>query len=139
MKSREESTGAGKTIRILFEACVDSLEGALAAQESGADRILTSGGQCSAEQGLDFIRELVRRADGRISVMAGGGVTESNARMIADETGVREIHATLRISSESRMRFRNPDVRMGAGQASSEYEWKSTDPERMKAMRKSLG
>ena len=104
----------------------------------GADRILTSGAQPSAEKGTALIRTLVRQADGRISVMAGGGVTESNARIIADETGVREIHTTLRGGTASRMQFRNPDVRMGSGQASSEYEWKTADKARMHAIRKIL-
>ncbi|MBN1894653.1 copper homeostasis protein CutC [bacterium] len=104
----------------------------------GADRILTSGGKSAAEKGMDQIRKLVLQAGGRISVMAGGGVDETNVRKIADETGVREIHATLRSPRESRMRFRNCEVRMGGGRASSEFEWKAADPERMRVIRNIL-
>lgn len=129
----------GFTFHRAFDMALDpfqSLEDLIAL---GAERILTSGGRIAAEEGLDLIRRLVRQAEGRISVMAGGGVTESNARKIADETGIREIHATLRAPCESRMQFRNTDVRIGAGRTSSEYEWKATDPERLRAIRKILG
>src|SRR5581483_5605448 len=56
----------------------------------GIDRILTSGRQPSALEGRDLIAQLVRRADDRITIMAGGGLTESHLRTFLESTRVRE-------------------------------------------------
>ena len=60
--------------------------------EVGFDRILTSGGAQNVEAGLDMIATLVKRADGRIAIMPGGGVTEHNVMDIVTHTGVQDIH-----------------------------------------------
>ncbi len=68
-----------------FEALEDCID-------VGFDRILTSGRQQSAEQGIPLLKELVKKAGNRISIMAGSGVNEHNALKIAKETGIQEIH-----------------------------------------------
>ncbi len=62
----------------------------------GIERLLTSGQKPTAEEGVSLIGELVQRSADRLKVMPGGGVNGSNARMIIESTGVREIHASLR-------------------------------------------
>jgi copper homeostasis protein len=80
---------------------------------TGANRILTSGGQPTALQGLQSIAELVKAAKGRIPIMPGSGVGAENVRHIVEESGVGEIHAALGSSVPSPMRFRNPRISMG--------------------------
>jgi len=63
---------------------------------TGADRILTSGGEQNALQGAALISRLVQASHGRIIIMACGGITEKNASSIVTQTGVREVHAGLR-------------------------------------------
>lgn len=92
----------------------------------GCDRILTSGLMPTAEEGLENIKYLVRKADGRISIMPGSGVSPHNAAKIVLGTGVGEIHASARSTRESLMEYRNPDVTMGAKDA-DEYARKETD------------
>lgn len=58
----------------------------------GFDRVLTSGGAVDAAAGIESLRALVRAADGRIAVVAGGGVTPGVAHRLA-EAGVPEVHA----------------------------------------------
>jgi copper homeostasis protein len=70
-----------------------SLEDVIAA---GADRVLTSGGQQTAMLGSKRIRDLVGAADGRIGLMAGGGVRVENVQQIAQATGALEFHTALR-------------------------------------------
>lgn len=82
--------------------------------EAGADRILTSGGEQNVEDGLAEIKNLTRQAAGRIAIMAGAGITESNVREIVQATGVREIHASLRAIVPSPMLFRNQKVSLGS-------------------------
>ena len=60
----------------------------------GCCRILTSGQQQSAAQGIDLLRQLRERAAGRIIIMPGGGVTPDNAADILAGTGCSEIHAS---------------------------------------------
>ncbi len=80
---------------------------------TGAERVLTSGGEQSAEAGISVIAALVKQATGRIAVMAGAAINVTNARDILARTGVREIHATARVPAPSRMQYRNQRISMG--------------------------
>ena len=63
---------------------------------SGCHRILTSGCQPSAEQGIHTLAALVHQAAGRIVILAGAGVTPANAAHIIQQTGVTEIHGSCK-------------------------------------------
>jgi copper homeostasis protein len=64
--------------------------------ETGADRVLTSGGEQTAVKGAKRIRAMVQAARGRIALMAGGGVRKENVFQIAQATGAVEFHTALR-------------------------------------------
>jgi copper homeostasis protein len=81
--------------------------------EAGADRVLTSGREQNVEDALPVIASLADAAAGRIAIMAGGGISESNVHRIIHETGVREIHASVRVHVPSPMRYRNERISMG--------------------------
>jgi len=76
----------------------------------GIDRILTSGQEISALEGLELISDLVRKAGDRIVIMPGGGITERNIRRIAERSCAAELHVAALASSEGSMRYRNPDA-----------------------------
>jgi copper homeostasis protein len=78
--------------------------------QTGADRILTSGGEQTCLEGIDVIAALVKTADGRIAIMAGGGIGHRDALNIVKRTGVREIHVGLSSPVASPMLYRNPRV-----------------------------
>jgi copper homeostasis protein len=80
---------------------------------SGADRVLTSGGEPGAVQGMQPITALVLAAGGRIAIMACGSIDDQNAAGIVEQTGVREIHVGLRSPVASPMIWRNPRISMG--------------------------
>jgi copper homeostasis protein len=101
---------------------------------AGVDRVLTSGGEQNAGLGRTKIAELNRAAKDRIIVMAGAGITEQNVRELLAETGVREIHASLRTALPSPMRYRNEKVSFGEAD-SREYERFIVLEERVRALR----
>lgn len=62
---------------------------------TGADRLLTSGGEQECLQGVDTVARLVQASRGRIMIMAGGRIGIKNAPHIIDQSGVAEIHVGL--------------------------------------------
>ncbi|XP_057362193.1 copper homeostasis protein cutC homolog isoform X2 [Manis pentadactyla] len=93
----------------------------------GFERVLTSGCDCSALEGLPLIKRLIDQAKGRIVVMPGGGITDRNLQRILEGSGATEFHCSARSARDSGMKFRNSSVAMGASLSSSEYSLKVTD------------
>src|SRR5690606_38918121 len=58
----------------------------------GFDRILTSGGRATALEGAPLLAELVKKANGRIEIMAGSGVNEETVEEIVLTSGVSAVH-----------------------------------------------
>lgn len=120
----ECSRGMSVTCHRAFDRAVNpeqALEDVIAL---GFDRILTSGQQPKAEQGIDLLARLNRQADGRIILMAGSGVTEQNIRRIREATGLNEFHFSGRESVDSAMQYVNPNLYMGrpgANEAAMDY------------------
>ena len=106
--------------------------------ELGVDRILTSGQQPSAPQGAELLAQLVKQAAGRIIIMPGCGVNESNIAELARKTGAAEFHFSARENRESRMRLRNPALSMGGAVQIDEYSHPVTTPERVRRTIESL-
>ncbi|HEX4036940.1 MAG TPA: copper homeostasis protein CutC [Acidobacteriaceae bacterium] len=81
--------------------------------ESGATRVLTSGGAAKASQGMVVITRMQALAENRIRIMAGGGITAQTVARIAETTGATEFHASLRTHSPSPVHYRRPDMLLG--------------------------
>jgi copper homeostasis protein len=75
--------------------------------ETGADRILTSGGAQTAMEGIDRIAQVVARANGRIGVMVGGTVRKENIGELARRTNASAFHASLRRATRSAVTYSN--------------------------------
>ena len=120
----ECSRGMSVTCHRAFDRAVNpeqALEDVIAL---GFDRILTSGQQPKAEQGIDLLARLNRQADGRIILMAGSGVNEQNIRRIREATDLNEFHFSGRESVDSAMQYVNPNLYMGrpgANEAALDY------------------
>ena len=95
----------------------------------GVDRILTSGQEASAIEGLERIAGLVERAGDRVVVMPGGGIHARNVARVAAVPGIREIHFGGGAPVESAMAFRNPTVFMGGVLRPPEYSRDVQRPE----------
>jgi copper homeostasis protein len=101
------------TFHRAFDMSVDLDQALEDTIQTGADRLLTSGGEQTAEDGTTTVTRLVSAARDRLIIMAGGGISERNVRRIIAETGVREIHVGLRTTVPSKMLHRNERVSMG--------------------------
>src|SRR5215469_299552 len=121
MNSTRELIELARPVSVTFHRAFDmtvNLHGALERIiESGAARVLTSGGEPHAEKALDAIQGLVHAVRNRIGVIVCGGVREHNVRRILDATGAHEVHvghSGVEMAVRSEMRHRNEKLSMGA-------------------------
>ena len=63
--------------------------------ETGAKRILTSGGAKSALEGAAVLSELIEAARERIAIVPGAGISAANIAEVARRTKAREFHSGL--------------------------------------------
>lgn len=63
---------------------------------SGCHRVLTSGGEPDVVSGAETLARLVRLAAGRIEIAVGGGLRRKNAASLAQSTGARHFHGSVR-------------------------------------------
>lgn len=117
----EAAQGMSVTFHRAFDVCRDPRKALEQIIELGCERILTSGAQATAEQGIPLLKELQQQAAGRITLLAGCGVNEKNIARIAVETGIREFHFSARENIESGMLHRNEAVSMGGTVHIEEY------------------
>lgn len=127
-KMVEAAAGMNITFHRAFDLCRDPFTALDQIIALGCNRLLTSGQAASAIEGVDLLRQLVERADGRLTILAGGGVSPENAAEIIRRSGTNEVHASARHTIKSAMRYRKPGVAMGAP-GSDEYSRKVTSPE----------
>jgi copper homeostasis protein len=73
----------------------------------GCERILTSGQQPKAVDGVLMIKELIARANDRIIIMPGSGIDSGNIILMAEKTGAEEFHSSARLYAESNMEYIN--------------------------------
>lgn len=120
----ECSRGMSMTMHRAFDRAADPQRALEEIIDLGFDRILTSGQQPKAVQGVELLAKLNRQAAGRIILMAGSGVTEQNIRDISEATGLHEFHFSGRESRPSAMQYVNPNLYMGrpgANEAALDY------------------
>jgi copper homeostasis protein len=133
---------AARPMSVTFHRAFDMVADHQSALENliqlGVHRILTSGLEASAVEGADIIAQLVKQAAGRITIMAGGGVTERNVARIVQITGVREIHMSARRVAESAMVYRNQWVHLGSALYPPEFSHQVTSSDRIRAGRRAI-
>lgn len=133
-----EADGMSLTFHRAFDMCRNPEKALEDLVSLGFDRILTSGQAATAEAGIPLLHRLVKQAAGRINIMAGCGVSPSNAARILRESGAREIHASARTLVKSRMAWRRDGVNMGAAGA-DEYAFRETSAEIVRQIRSEIG
>ncbi len=138
----EQLVNLARPLPVTFHRAFDmSIDPARALQDLvdlGVDRVLTSGQESSAVEGMEVIRALHKQSAGRIRVMAGGGITLRNVQRIVDSTGISEVHLSARTSVESGMSYRKQGVFMGGAFRPPEFSWKTTDESMVRSLVQSV-
>jgi len=109
------------TFHRAFDMTADLLRALEDVCATGANRLLTSGGEQTSLQAEETLARLIDRAGRRIIVMPGSGIKPENARAFLQHTGAKEIHVGLRSSFASPMLHQNPRIAMGTA-AGLEYK-----------------
>lgn len=108
---------AAKPMKATFHRAFDMVSDQFSALEQiielGFERILTSGAENSAMDGLERISSLIELAAGRIIIMPGAGVSIHNIAEIISKTGAKEFHGSAKLPVASEMSYRNPKLNMG--------------------------
>lgn len=128
----DAAQGMSVTFHRAFDMCKDPFESLEQIVALGCDRLLTSGQQPTAIEGISLLSKLVVKANERIIIMPGSGVNENNIATIAKETKAREFHFSAREPINSKMEYRNPNLKMGGTVVSiDEYVQNITDSEKV--------
>jgi copper homeostasis protein len=94
-----ELVDAARPLEVTFHRAFDHIPDTLRALEdvveTGATRILTSGGAAGAPEGAATLRKLVAAAADRIIIMPGAGLHSANIAKIAADTRAKEFHSGL--------------------------------------------
>ncbi|TAH19132.1 MAG: copper homeostasis protein CutC [Cytophagales bacterium] len=98
------------TCNRVFDAVPNPYEALETLIDAGCKRILTSGLAATAPEGIEMLKSLVSRANGRISIMPGAGVRSTNVATLKAITGAREFHTSARKFADNLVLFSNPAV-----------------------------
>ena len=122
------------TFHRAFDRCRDPFAALEELIEIGCERILTSGQQPVAPDGVGLIAQLNKAADERIIIMPGSGVRKENIKMLAEKTGCIEFHSSLRGKIKSNMEFIHPAF----ADSKESYMNSAIDPDEVKKLKNAL-
>ena len=116
----------------------------------GCSRLLTSGQKKTAVHGGYLIRNLIEKYQDQIVIMPGGGLNEKNLTDLLDiccgnnenhktqeaqpsiPNEIKEFHSSARVTKESKMLYKNEDLKMGSD--SQEFSIMVTSAEKVAKM-----
>lgn len=121
------------TFHRAFDRCNDLFQGLEDVIGLGCERILTSGGENTAPEGADILRQLIEQAGDRIIIMPGAGINGENIGPLVRETHLKEFHGTFRGRVPGGMSYKNLQMNDQEG----EYNKSLTDIKKVRDVLKS--
>ena len=89
--------GLGTTFHRAIDLCPNPIEALENLIHIGFKRILTSGGENTAEKGINQIERLHKHAQGQLEIMACSGINPDNVHLFKD-IGIDAVHCTAKKS-----------------------------------------
>jgi copper homeostasis protein len=80
--------------------------------DCGVTRVLSSGQRKTALEGATLLRQLREQAQGRITILPGGGIRPHNVRAVLEQTGCSQVHLAP-MQTVALPESPNPDVTFG--------------------------
>ncbi|MCH2235315.1 MAG: copper homeostasis protein CutC [Crocinitomicaceae bacterium] len=105
---KAKSLGLGVTYHRAIDLSNQPVEQVKKLIELGFDRILTSGAEPTVGEGIETIKEMVKVANGRIEIMAGCGIDETNVQEYLN-SGIDAVHF------QARTELKSPDHKIFMG------------------------
>ena len=102
--NKARQLGLDCTFHRAFDFCQNHESSLELLVQLGFDRVLTSGGSPTAQEGSARIKNLVNQAKGRIEIMAGSGVKSSNILDLMD-SGIGAAHFSIRRKQADQIGF----------------------------------
>lgn len=126
--------GLPVTFHRAFDSTLDMAQALEMLVDIGVTRVLTSGGAATALEGAGTIARLVDQTRDRITIIAAGGIRESNVRDVVATSRVTEIHARITALARPAPCSSSRVVRLRKPLPEDENAWEEIDETRMRAM-----
>lgn len=104
----------------------------------GFGRVMTSGQEQAAYNGVKQIADLIVRAAGRIEILPAGGITRFTVADVLARSGCDQVHASLRHQREDRSVLARPHVSFGGSTRFSEDRYEATSADAVADLRRRL-
>ncbi len=139
---RKASSTLDRKYEVVFHRAFDVVPDLLRAMEQlvelNVDRIMTSGQESNAYNGLKTIHLLHEKSCGRIEILPAGGVNRFTVHDILTRTGCRQIHASLSGLQNDSSTAARPQIRYGAPMLPPEDQYTATNYDSVVEMRSTL-
>jgi len=122
-----------KVFHRAFDMSADPYKSFIDLQELGFNILLTSGRRQTAVEGIEVIRQLVIRNTSDMEIMAGSGVSPSNAARLAS-IGVNALHFTCKKSAFGSMKYFNRELQSMGSNQGDEYALELFDEQKFNAI-----
>ena len=128
---RDAAAGIHIVLHRAIDLAPDPIQAIELACSLGYDHVLSSGGAATAAEGAEMLAQMVAAAAGRLSIIAGSGITPDNVASLMQATRVPVVHA----SAASGEHWADPRVAdFGFGPTLR----RRTDPAKVAALRTTL-
>lgn len=119
----------GKEKEAVFHRAFDCVSDPFEATETlvrlGADRILTSGLEAKAAEGIELLRKLQKSYGDKIQILAGSGINAENVKEIMEHTGITQIHSSCKAWLKDKTTTKN---HVSYAYGKDEYTYDVVDP-----------
>ena len=88
----EQAKGRQTVFHRAFDVTAEPLKALDQLVELGFTRVLTSGQQKTAPEGIELIKKLIAHAGDRIEILPGGGLRPHNVRAFVEKTKATQVH-----------------------------------------------